>query len=598
MLAASLFAAPNLPPLRVEGTRLVDPSGQPVDLRGTNVGNWLILEMWMLGADGGEGQQSDQYDFEETLEKRFGSAERERLMELYRHSWMTPRDWRAIQSYGFNLVRLPINHRLIEEGETGRLKPEGLRWIDHAVRQAAAHGLYTILDMHGAPGGQSQYDHTGRRDQNKIWTDERAQERLAELWKGLAARYRDNPNVAAYDPFNEPYGGSKPDQVKLFERCYAAIRAEDSSKLILAHGNWDDFDHYGDPKEKGWTNVGFQMHYYPGLFGGGEPTLLTHARHLRTLPGIRARLEKLNVPFLVGEMNVVFQAAGGPAMMRRTFDAHSEGGWMTTMWSYKVLRAEGGIGDSHWGMVTNAQPFSWPNVNTASLDELEEAIRSLGTMDLQVYDELRSAFTGPAPELKLPELPAPRLSAPQTMVPGWTARDIGGPLAGGQEPLSGGLIALYGGGNDIWGSQDQFRFMTKTYRNNAVISAEVESLEDTDSYAKAGLMARAGVGADAALAMITVFPSGEVQFAWRTANGAAMESTPDGPRLSFPVRLRLTRQGSNFIGEAWQDGGWKEVGRTTLGLPAQLEWGLISLSHSSGTLTRAVYRSPAVTGRG
>ena len=341
LLTATIKPLPNL---RVKGPDLVDPAGKRVLLKGCNLGNWLVIEPWMLCE---VGKIKDQYDLEQILTERFGAAEDERLMDLYRSSWLTERDFKVIPSFGMNVVRLPMNYRLLEDDSAPfKLRKDAWQWIDRAIDMAERNGLYTILDMHGVQGGQSQYDHTGRSDQNKIWTTPEAQERLAWLWSEIAKRYRTRSAVVAYDLFNEPYGGTKPQQVALFKQVYASVRKVDKDKLIYAMGNYDDFTHYGSPKQNGWHNVGYQMHYYPGLFGGGDPTVATHARHLKSLELISNQVKGFNAPFLVGEMNVVFQRAGGANMMRLTFDTHAKFGWATTMWSYKVLSEQGGIGDA------------------------------------------------------------------------------------------------------------------------------------------------------------------------------------------------------------------------------------------------------------
>ena len=136
--------------------------------------------------------------------------------------------------------------------------------------------------------------------------------------------------------WNEPYGTPKALQKGIFERSLATIRKADPYKLVWAMGNYDGFAQYGDPKANGWRNVGFQMHYYPGLFGGGDPTVATQAKHLASLASVQREVARLDVPFYVGEMNVVFDRAGGADMMRRTFDLHARYGWETTMWSYKA----------------------------------------------------------------------------------------------------------------------------------------------------------------------------------------------------------------------------------------------------------------------
>jgi endoglucanase len=268
---------------------------------------------------------------------------------------------------------------------------------------AEKEGIYTILDMHGTQGGQSEYDHTGQAGQNKLWTDPQNQKRLAWLWGQIAKRYRKRSAVVAYDVFNEPYGGSKDQQVAVFSKVLPEIRRFDPDKLVYAHGNYDDFTHYGDPASRGWRNVGFEMHYYPGLFGNGDPTVQTYAHHLAALPAVAKKVKAWNVPFLVGEMNVVFKSAGGAGMMRRAFDADASYGWATTMWAYKVLSREGGIKDATWAMVTNPEPATRIDFRKASLGQIQAYFRGFASQRYLVYSDLREALTSVKP--KLPDLP-------------------------------------------------------------------------------------------------------------------------------------------------------------------------------------------------
>src|SRR5690554_6595509 len=74
-----------------EGTRWLDAQGQPLNLRGTNLGNWLLQEFWMMAQR--DQKVSDQCTLEATLDTRFGFAERKLLMTLFRDNWITERDW-------------------------------------------------------------------------------------------------------------------------------------------------------------------------------------------------------------------------------------------------------------------------------------------------------------------------------------------------------------------------------------------------------------------------------------------------------------------------------------------------------------------------
>lgn len=589
-LSLAIVSAMSLPKLTVSGEHLLDPAGKPVALKGCNLGNWMVLEFWMFGMPGID---PDQYTFEDTLAKRFGEAKKDAIMESYRSSWMTERDWEHIKSFGFNLVRLPMNYRTFEDDATPfKLKKDAWKWTDKAIAEAERHGMYVILDMHGIQGGQSVYDHTGRRDQNKVWTDRQAQDRAVWLWGELAKRYRNRSAVVAYDLFNEPYGGTKPQQVALFKMIYPAVRKADPEKLILAMGNYDDFTHYGSPKENGWTNVGYQMHYYPGLFGAGSPVLKTHVKHLEALAEVERKQNQWNAPFLIGEFNVVFDKAGGAAMMRRYYDRHAKYGWMSTMWSYKVVNSQsGGHGDASWGMVANAEPFKPIDPSKSSYEEMVAWAKSFASMPLSVNTPLRSMLVATNPTLPpLPASPPPLRVAPTPqVVPGWTGVDIAAKLHGSQV-IQGEEIHLYGAGADIWGTSDEFRFLHQQVSGDFALSATLVSLLDTHGYAKAGLMVRASLDANAPYLMLSAFPEGGLEFSGRDAVGgtAVGKGNAEGWELGRKLRLRLTA-GELIAEQGSASGAWSQVGRASW--PHKTAYaGLVAMSHEPGQLTKASYR--------
>ena len=592
MFLPLLGLAAGLPPLHVEGHRLVDPTGKEVLLKGCNLGNWHVVEFWMLAL---KNPPKDQYALEELLTRRFGEAEKDRLMDVYRSSWLTERDFKIIPTFGFNAVRLPTQYRLMEDDrQPFKLKKDAWRWLDRGIDLAEKNGLYTIIDMHGAQGGQSPYDHTGRSDQNRLKGNLQDQKRLAWLWGEIAERYRNRSAVVAYDVWNEPYGTPKPLQKPIFERSLNEIRKVDKDKLVYAMGNFDDYAHYGDPKANGWRNVGFQMHYYPGMFGGGDPTVKTQRKHLAQLESVAEGVGKLDVPFLVGEMNVVFDAAGGADMMRRTFDQQAGYGWATTMWSYKVQHVNGGHGDASWGMVVNAKPARQIDFSTANKAEIEGYFRSFATQELEVNAKLQKALGDPSYRpAAFPPDPPKRTVAPQESLAGWSQTDIGASLPGGLQKTENGF-ALYGGGRDVWGARDEFRFLHRAVRGDFTLEATLVGVEDIDAYTKAGLMIRASAAPDAPFALLSSFPSGELQLAHRDTAGTDVTAPPTAKAPLNDLRLRLVRKGGTITASYRANGEWKTLATIPDRLPSEVLVGAIASSHDPSQLAKVDYRELSV----
>ncbi len=381
--------------LRADDTRIVDPAGKPVVLRGCNLGNWLLLEMWMMEWR----SVHDQHEMEETLRSRFGDAECHRLMEVYRENWISARDFDLIPTFGFNVVRVPFNCTLLEDDSKPYvLKPDAFKWLDHALAEACRVGLYVILDMHGVPGGQSVDHTTGRRKQNKLWTSEEHQKRTAWLWKEIATHFKDEPRVAAYDVINEPFGDYEtpqhlPAMPGVFDRIYRSIRSVDSRHLVFIPGARQGIECYGMPADHGWDNVGFTEHYYPGLFGD-KAAAETHDEFIRDfLPARQKYMRKARTPMLIGEFNAVLDLVGGGRRTAEYFRVYGDMGWAATMWCYKLADLAGGVKPERWWMVKNRDPLPVVDPLASSMQELEAFFRHLGTMPYVVNEDLRSALT-------------------------------------------------------------------------------------------------------------------------------------------------------------------------------------------------------------
>ena len=123
--------------LRLDDGKIKNFLDQTVNLKGCNLGNWLILEMWMLNYS--ERGIADQYEFIKTLEERFGIEEAERLMDIYRTNWIQGSDFDIIKSFGMNTVRLPFDYKLLMDSDEKPFRLNIRRTIRNR-RSRAPHG--------------------------------------------------------------------------------------------------------------------------------------------------------------------------------------------------------------------------------------------------------------------------------------------------------------------------------------------------------------------------------------------------------------------------------------------------------------------------
>src|SRR5882757_6862507 len=136
------------------------PAGEK--LRGVNLGAWLVLEKWMVPDVYRNTEAPDEY----TLCLELGDKAKARLNQ-HRETFITAEDFRWIKNCGLNAVRLPVGYWALEG-----MKPyvEYARFIDFALEQCRQNGLKLLLDLHGAPGSQNGWDHSGRSGAIN-WTD-------------------------------------------------------------------------------------------------------------------------------------------------------------------------------------------------------------------------------------------------------------------------------------------------------------------------------------------------------------------------------------------------------------------------------------------
>ncbi|MES2151817.1 MAG: cellulase family glycosylhydrolase [Pseudomonadota bacterium] len=396
--------------IHAQGSKWVRADGSPVTLKGGNLGNWLINEFWMMGQ--GSNGIDDECKLEAKLDARFGYAERDRLMTLYRDNWIGARDWDMMASFGLNVVRLPFIYSVVEDENNPRhLRADAWRYFDDAIAQAEKRGMYVILDLHGAVGSQGWEQHSGCAGKNLYWNTPEYLERTTWLWQQIAARYKDRPAVAGYSLLNEPWGTSASNLAAVMGKLYAAVRALDPVHVIILPGHSSGIGAYGVPAAQGMKNVAFEMHFYPGLFGWGQigldvhrDWLLCNAAQDSGVCEWNARIAGLDTPFFIGELQP-WAGMGldlGGQVTRATFDTYARYGWAATAWSYKYVSNDGGQGKGTWGLVTNAGGAKVPalDFNVASVAQIESLFKLYGSVPYEpqqrVMDWMTSS-TAPAP---------------------------------------------------------------------------------------------------------------------------------------------------------------------------------------------------------
>ena len=308
-LAAALALAP-LPGraegfLRAQGQRIVDERGRPVILRGVGLGGWMLQEGYMLGLTG----PGMQHAIRARIADLIGEQDTQALYRAWLDNYVTKDDIDALAAWGFNSVRLPMHYELYtlptaQEPVAGQQtwREDGFRRTDELIAWAKANGMYVILDLHAAPGGQGNDLNISDRDpaQPSLWDDAAHRDKTVALWRELARRYRDEPAVAGYDLINEPnwgfadagdkHGCKETGNAPLREllvRISAAIREVDRRHMLIVEGNcWGN--NYRGVLDAGLWDDNLVLSFHKYWNGTGRDSIAEHLA-LRRSPALSLR---------------------------------------------------------------------------------------------------------------------------------------------------------------------------------------------------------------------------------------------------------------------------------------------------------------------
>ena len=364
LIWASLLLAQPPRYAYVEGRSIRGGDGQEILLRGTNLGNWLNPEGYMFHF-----KNVNSFRLIDQVLKELAGADAVNAFWLsFRDRYVTRADIHYLKGLGFNHVRVPFNYRLfIVEDHPEIWLEEGFRRLDDVIGWCEAEGMYVILDLHAAPGGQTGDNIDDSWGYPWLLTDSTAQRTTIRLWHKIAERYAGRATVLGYDLLNEPIAHFFPDKEMLnanleplYKRLVQAIREVDPNHIIFLGGaQWDtNFAVFGPPFA---ANLAYSFHKY---------WMPIEQKEIQAYLDFR---DKYHVPIWLGESgeNTDEWITG----FRVLLEQHNIG-W--SFWPYKKM-------DSSRGIVSFARPAEW------------EAIMAYAEGPRRTFEEIRKAR--PAPEV-------------------------------------------------------------------------------------------------------------------------------------------------------------------------------------------------------
>ena len=175
-----------------------------------------------------------------------------------------------------------------------------------------------------------------------------------------------------------------------------------------------------------------------------------------------------------------------------------------------------------------------------------------------------------------------------------------------------GTYTMTASGTDIWNNADEFHYAFKTLNGVGSIQAQVLSVDNTDTWAKAGVMFRETLQAGSKFAAVYITPTNAdgtatngCRFQGRTdTDGAATSdtdvATDEQTAITAPYWVKLERDfAGNFRGYYSSDGvNWRPMSWNphTINMTTDVYVGLAVTSHNAAATCEAKFSNVTITG--
>lgn len=337
--------------IRVSGTDLVDESGRVVRLAGVGLGGWMNMENFITGYPGNE------ENIRRVLLDRMGREAYDAFFDEFLLDFFDEADAAHLASLGLNSVRIPFNYRHFEDdARPFELKEEGFARLNRVVTLLGRHGIYSILDLHALPGRQNQHWHSDNPTHiAEFWNHPHFQDRVVHLWEALAERYKDRPEVAGYNPINEPSDPTGEVLPAFYDRLERAIRAIDPRHVLFLDGNKYSTDFsFLDRRSEPLPNTVYTAHDYalPGITSATEYPGTTRGEYFdrgvveKTFLRRTEYMRRTGTPIWIGEFGPVYSADRSQdpwryRLLRDQLEIYREHGASWALWTYKDIGLQG-----------------------------------------------------------------------------------------------------------------------------------------------------------------------------------------------------------------------------------------------------------------
>lgn len=276
-------------------------------------------------------------------------------------------DIRTLKEWNVNLIRAQLSRNWGKVGTELDLE-EYDRWLngklddlERAMDWAKEAGIKFVIDLHCLPGGRNLNSNM------RMFAEKKYGDHFIEVWKRIASRFKDHPQLYAYDLVNEPLQSvpapEEYDYWNLQRRAAEAVRKIDGRTPIMIESNMADKpETFAYLSPLAMDNIIYKVHMYaPHSFThqrlAGEGPVVTYPGRIdgemwdrerirRELKPVIEFQKRHNCKIYVGEFSAIAWAPGAEKYLNDCIEVFEELGWD---WSYHAFREWNGWSLEHEG---------------------------------------------------------------------------------------------------------------------------------------------------------------------------------------------------------------------------------------------------------
>jgi glucan 1,3-beta-glucosidase len=311
-------------------------------MRGVNLGGWLVLERWITPHVFAGSDASDEYSLCVAT-----PVTAERLISQHRKEFITKQTIKEIADRGLTTVRVPVGYWLFDTD--GPYVAGGDTHLDELFEWCEELSIGVILDVHAAPGSQNGWDHSGRAGDIGWGQGDTVKETLRFV-EALLGRYGDKTALEALEVLNEPHWDVSMDLlVSYYRQAYDLIRSRDTELPIIMSDAFRPKDMAKKLQKQRFQGVILDVHLYQ-LFTESDRRL-DLAGHIDKTNHEWARLLRdltKRMPVIVGEWSAAMHELYQPIDQPEHVKKYSKDDYHTYFDAQRLAFDAAGVGWTYW----------------------------------------------------------------------------------------------------------------------------------------------------------------------------------------------------------------------------------------------------------